>query len=73
MKKWSYKEITEATKREIERCQRMASEMEGELKLEIARLYHYRASGAVSLWDSITEGWRENGDGERMKALLKWE
>ncbi len=65
-KRWSYRQVTEATEAQIRSLVEQARS-----KPEEARLFRQWAYGVYLGWESLTVGWRIDGDGERMKLLAE--
>ncbi len=70
MKTWSYKTITENAEKEIrtlmETCKVADSEFE-------KRLRHDWAYGVFLGWKTLTMGWMNDGDCERLESLCDYE
>lgn len=64
---WTYEHITDKAVEQINRLMAGAEEREG----EEARLFRQWAYGAYLLWDNLTIGWRNVGDGDRLLALTE--
>ncbi len=62
MKSWSYRKIT------LEAERRIRSLVEGRSP-EDERLYRQWAYGVHLGWNSLTMGWQQDDDGERLEAL----
>lgn len=73
MKRWSYRQLTDATERQIAEYHRgalkTASERPGDRFYQ--DLYHGWAYGAYALWRDVTMGWQEDGAGDRLQALAE--
>ncbi|MEP6606345.1 MAG: hypothetical protein ABJA60_09555 [Nitrosospira sp.] len=68
MKTWNYTAVTKEAERRITDLMTQ-SRQQSEPK-EAALLRHW-AYGVYLLWDDLTLGWRNEGDGERMEALTR--
>lgn len=67
MKRWTYRQITEATEKEIRGLKKLEAEADSP---GMAHVYRCMASGAVATWRTITTGWHpDDREAERMQAL----
>jgi hypothetical protein len=67
-KLYSCRQLTAATEKQVqwlaEFARKNMNDHDGH------RLAHDWAHGAVTLWDRLTDGHREPGDGERLRAMV---
>lgn len=68
MKSWSYCQITESMADQIRRSMDLARR---ESDHYLKNSYHAFAVGAFLAWNSLTMGWQNEGDYERLEALTK--
>lgn len=66
MKKFSYAEITQATKKRIQSLTEMASNCE---RASDSTLYKNAAWGVYLGWQAVTLGWQNDGDDDAMATL----
>lgn len=66
MKSWSYKQVTELAERQIRGY--MADSQNNR---DMSRISLSFAWGAYGFWSGLTMGWQEEGDDERLKAIIK--
>jgi uncharacterized pyridoxamine 5'-phosphate oxidase family protein len=64
-KRWTYKQITAKAEAEIASFLKNADK-----NPDLAHLYRERANGVYELWFSLTCGWIDDGDVERMRGLV---
>ena len=64
---WSYKQVSESTANTIVS---LLNQAKSDTDTHSRNLYRQWAYGAYLAWEHLTLGWRENGDAEKMKALL---
>lgn len=67
-KNWSYAQVTAEAEKQITTLMKRA---EGMPEAE-AYMVRQWAFGVFVLWDNLTMGWRESGDGDRMRSLTEW-
>lgn len=70
-KSWTYSEITERAEKKITGLMEMAVKAEAHADRELTWVYRNAALGAWLLWDQLTMGWQQDGDSDRMNALLR--
>lgn len=63
--KWSYRQLTDAVERHV-RYRANGAKRDGELSSAYAF-----ALGAVGVWNDVTMGWREDGEEDRLDALMR--
>jgi len=68
-KKWSYKQITEHTEKTITFYMQQAVNLEEHSE---SRLYLAWATGVYNSWYSLTVGWQNDGDNDRLEALTNF-
>ena len=68
MKTWSYKQITEEAEREIAAIMEAASKEEIRARADVMEDWAY---GVFLGWNSLTLGWREEGERDRMESLTR--
>lgn len=66
MKRWTYKQITEAAERELSVAEAFAAKY-GESRKAAADW----AWGVFGMWDRVTIGWQEPGEAARMKMRVE--
>jgi hypothetical protein len=70
-KVWTYSDLTNAAKLQIERCRKQAQEHFGKGDIEFAKLYAAWAYGVCELWHEQTKDHRPNEDREQLIELVK--
>lgn len=68
MKSWSYRQITEKAEPQIKKLMARA---DSATDYEEKRLYRQWAYGVFLGWSSLTDGWIQDGDLERLENLTK--
>jgi hypothetical protein len=68
-KNWSYAQVTSEAEKQILDLMRRAKDMPE----DDAFMVRQWAFGVFVYWDKLTLGWREPGDGERMRQLTELE
>jgi hypothetical protein len=67
-KNWSYAQVTSEAEKQIRDLMKKAEGMpEGDVFM-----VRQWAFGVFVFWDNLTMGWREPGDGDRMRRLTEW-
>lgn len=66
-KRWSYKQITDATEKALRSYVVMADTHKSDRGM--IEVYHCMANGALAMWRDLTMGWQADGDRARLAAL----
>lgn len=66
-KRWTYKQITDATEKDLRGYAALAAQRPNDRGM--ADVYHCMANGALAMWRDLTLGWQADGDRERLAAL----
>ncbi len=66
-KTWTYHELTAAAETAIQSCMRLAAK--APMGSQVRGIHLCHAWGVFHGWASLTLGWQESGDSERLEAL----
>lgn len=67
-KTWDYPAVTKEAEKQITQLMTKSQQVSDPKEAAMLRNWAY---GVFHLWDHLTLGWRNEGDGERMEALTR--